>query len=79
MAKVIHLGVGEDPPPNDDNSLIVVRDLTGAFYVPTPEVTYQRSAEAAAAPISDDDRSAAIERATTYADAHGINTVYVVV
>jgi hypothetical protein len=40
---------------------------------------YQRSAEAAAAPISDDDRSAAIERATNYADAHGINTIYVVV
>jgi hypothetical protein len=78
MAEVIHLDAGQDPPENVD-CLIVARDLTGAFYVPSPEVGYRRTAEASSVPISDADRTAAIERATGYADQHGINKVYVVV
>jgi hypothetical protein len=78
MADVIHLEAGQDPP-SDVDCLIVARDLTGAFYVPSPEVGYHRTAEVSSYPISDADRSAAIDRARGYADQHGIAKVYVVV
>jgi hypothetical protein len=78
MADVIHLEAGQDPP-KDVDCLIVARDLTGGFYVPSPEVGYLRSAEPLDTPISEADRAAAIDRATGYADRHGINKIYVVV
>jgi hypothetical protein len=47
--------------------------------VPSPVVGYLRPAEPFDSPISDADRAAAIDRATGYADRHGINKIYVVV
>jgi hypothetical protein len=77
MAKVIHLAEGIDPPEKE-SSLIVARDVTGAFYVVTSEAGYRRSTAPSSAPISEADRTAAIDRAKVYADQSGIHTVYVV-
>jgi RPA family protein len=77
MADVIQLTEGQDPP-QDEDCYVVTRDPTGRFYIPDPEVGFQRSAMAAAHPISNDNRAATIQRATDYADKHGVHTVYVV-
>ena len=77
MADVIHLEVGQNPP-QDPSALLVARDLTGGFYVLNAEPDFQRLTAPATYPISDDDRSAAIDRATAYADQNGVAKIYVV-
>ena len=77
MADVIQLKEGQNPPQGED-CYVVTRDPTGRFYIPHPEVGFQRSAMAASHPISNDNRTATIQRATGYADKHGVHTVYVV-
>lgn len=77
MANVIYLAEGLDPPAKE-HCLIVARDVTGAFYVLSSETGYQRGAAPPPYPISEADRTAAIERAKAHADREGIHTVYVV-
>jgi hypothetical protein len=77
MTNLIHLDVGQDPPKGE-SCLIVARDVTGGFYVTTSEAGYQRGEPLSAYPISDADRTVAIDRAKTYGDQHGLQNVYVV-
>jgi hypothetical protein len=77
MVNVIQLKEGQDPP-QDEDCYVVTRDPTGRFYIPDREVVFQRSAIASSHPVSNDNRAATIQRATGYADKHGVHTVYVV-
>jgi hypothetical protein len=65
-------------PPTDVACYIVARDPTGRFYIPDPEVGFQRPVRALFHPVSNDSRTATIDRASAYADRHGVDTVYVV-
>jgi len=77
MAEVIQLKDGQDPP-QDEDCYVVTRDPTGRFYIPHPEVGFQRRAMASSHAVSNDNRAETIQRATGYADKHGVHTVYVV-
>ena len=76
MTQVNHLEEGVMPP--DEPCVVVTRDVTGGFYVVSSETGFHRQAPPSPNPISDSDRTAAIDRAKTYADQHGMKTVYVV-
>ncbi len=76
MAHVIHLAEGEHPPA-DRGCVVVLRDSAGGYFVLSSVDSYQREESPSRYPILDAERSAAIERATTFADARGIDTVYV--
>ncbi len=78
MANVVELEDGQYPPENEP-CYIVARDPAGRFYIADPEVGFIRSTQASSIPISEHERSATIQRATDYADKHGVKTVYVVV
>jgi hypothetical protein len=77
MADVNHLESGVDPP-EDQKVVIVLRDVTGGFYVDSTEPGYRRGAPISEYPVDDADREHAIERAKAHADRHDIKTVYVV-
>ena len=77
MAKIIHLDAGL-APPEDETCLIVVRALTGGYYVADPAAGYQKHADPLAQPVAQDERDAAIARASAWSDQHGIQNVYVV-
>jgi hypothetical protein len=77
MAKIIHLDAGIAPPA-EETCLIVVRDLTGGYYVADPAAGYQKHADPLAQPVSEAERDAAIARASAWSDQHGIGAVYVV-
>ena len=76
MADVIQLDEGQDPPENEA-CYIVTRDPTGRFYIADSEVGFVRSFQASDYPISEAERTSTINRATSYADQHGIHAVYV--
>jgi hypothetical protein len=73
---VNHLEEGLEPP--NEPCVVVTRDITGGFYVVSSEAGFHKAAPPSPNPISDVERSAAIDRATAYADQHGMRTVYVV-
>jgi hypothetical protein len=77
MARVIHLPAGEHPR-KDENCVVVLRDAAGGFFVLGSADVYERALSPSAYPISDAERTVAIDRATAHADSHGIETVYVV-
>lgn len=76
MAAVIHLATGEHPPKNK-SCVVVLRDVTGGFFVLSSADSYQREVAPTAVPINDAERTAAIERASAYADSQKLDTVYV--
>ena len=76
MAGVIHLAEGEHPPETK-RCVVVLRDTAGGYFVLSSADGYQREESPSPYPLADGERTAAIERAKTFADAHGIETVYV--
>jgi hypothetical protein len=78
MAEVIHLELGAAPPA-DASCLVVTRDITGGFYALKPEPDGVFTAPGPLIqPLSEADRSAAIERAKVHADQNGLRKIYVV-
>jgi len=74
MTKVIHLEKGAEPPEGA-SCLTVARDVTGGFFVSSSDTS---DATPSDYPVSENDRTAAIERASAHADRFKIPTVYVV-
>jgi isocitrate/isopropylmalate dehydrogenase len=77
MTDINHLQSGVDPP-KDEKTVIVLRDVTGGFYVDSTEPGYQRGAPISEYPIDEGERERAIERAKAYADRNAVKTVYVI-
>jgi len=77
MADVIELGEGQYPP-DDEAWYVVTRDPTGRFYIADSEMGYVRSEQASFYPVSGQEKRITIDRATKYADKHGVHAVYVV-
>jgi hypothetical protein len=76
MTSVIHLAEGEHPP--DKNvCVLVLRDTAGGYFVLSSVDSYQREESPSSYPIVNGERSAAIERAKIFAEAHAVDTVYV--
>ena len=76
MAGIVHLAEGEYPPEKKP-CVVVLRDTAGGYFVLSSADSYQREDAPSSYPVVDAERTAAIERARTFADAHGIETVYV--
>ena len=77
MADVIELGAGQYPP-EDEACYIVARDPTGRFYIAEPNVGFVKSEQASLYPVSEQEKRSTIDRASKYADKHGVHAVYVV-
>jgi hypothetical protein len=77
MVEVIELSAGQYPP-DGEACYIVTRDPTGRFYIAEPDVGFVKSEQASIYPISEQERRSTIDRATRYADKHGVHAVYVI-
>ena len=77
MVEVIELGDGQYPP-EDETCYIVTRDPTGRFYITDSDVGFVKSEQASFYPVSEQEKRSTIDRATKYADKHGVHAVYVV-
>jgi hypothetical protein len=76
MADVIELGEGQYPP-DGEAWYVVTRDPTGRFYIADSDIGYVKSAQASFYPVSEQEKRSTIDRATKYADQHGVHAVYV--
>ncbi len=77
MVDVIELAEGQCPPEGEAY-YVVTRDPTGRFYIAEPAVGFVKSEQASFYPVSEQQKRSTIDRATRYADKHGVHAVYVV-
>ena len=77
MVEVVQLKPNESPP-GDDNCAIVTYDRSGRYSIEGSVVTHSRGATFYVPyPALEDDLKAAISKARSWAEGHGLKTVYV--